>query len=77
MAKARVSQYVVEVLTPTGAYNPTTITGAGVSQYVVEVLIVSTGVKARVSQYVVEVLMVESETQSDPPNTTRSFGYAG
>ena len=82
MARARVSQYVIEALVPTDAFSPTTPTGAGVSQYLIEVL-GDFGGKARVSQYVVEVLMTESETQTTPPEPpageggVRVFGYAG
>jgi len=81
MARARVAQYVVEALIPTDAFNPTTVTGAGVSQLVIEVL-GNFPAKARVAQVIIEVLMAESETQTTPPGPggsggVRVFGYAG
>jgi len=80
MARARVSQHVVEVLVPfsvAAAYVAGVPVTAIVSQDVVEVLGSFPG-KVEVSQYVVEVLMAESEAKSGPPTTgVRSFGYAG
>ena len=81
---ARVSQYVVEVLLPTDARSPSTITGAGVSQYVVETLMTASNAEVRVSQYVVEVLLTDGDTPTAPAEGgeagTRGvhvFGYAG
>lgn len=83
MARARVSQYVVEALVPSDVRNPTTVTGAGVSQYVIEALVSGSG-KVRVSQFVIEVLFTGNDTQSPPPEegggtptpVTHTFGYA-
>jgi len=81
MARARVSQYVVEALIPTDTFSPTSITGCGISQYVIEALITDVNV-ARVSQYVVEVLLTEDDTQTTPGGggtpaaTTHTYGYA-
>jgi len=79
--KARLSQYVVEVLIPSAAKSPTTPTGAGISQYVIEALVDIPPAYAVLSQYVVEVLMSQGETQTDPPGPAgpgvRVFGYAG
>lgn len=80
MARARVSQYIVEALIPTDTFSPTTPTGAGVTQYIVEALVTGPST-ARVSQYVVEVLIAEAETQSPAPSEgaggVRVFGFAG
>jgi len=82
MARARLSQYIIEALVPTDTFDPTTVTGAGVSQYVIEVLGDFPG-SACVTKYLIEVLMTESEAQSDPPAPpggsagVRVFGYAG
>jgi hypothetical protein len=79
MARARVSQYVVEALIPTDAFDPTTPTGVGVSQYVVEALLASPG-RVRVSQYVVEALIADNDQQSPAPSTgggVRVWGHAG
>jgi hypothetical protein len=85
MARARVSQLVVEALIPSDTYSPTTVTGAGVSQIVVEALIEAVTVPARVSQIVVEALITDSDSQTEPPEPpepggdagVRVFGYAG
>ena len=78
--QARVSQCVVEVLLPTDAFSPTTVTGAGVSQAVVEVLGSFPG-PVRVSQLVVEVLMTEFDRAEHggtiTPGEVYVFGYAG
>jgi hypothetical protein len=81
MARARVTQYVVEALVPTDAFSPTTPTGAGVSQYVIEALVGGAG-RAMVTQYVVEVLLTESEAQTEPgggswPGSTASTRVYG
>lgn len=83
MARAKLSQYVIEALVPTDAFSPTTPTGAGVSQYAIEVLGDFPGV-AKVAQYVIEVLFAGSDAVTDPtppegPGTDRvhAYGYAG
>ena len=85
MARARVSQHVVEVLvpfTPVAAYEAGAPVTAIVSQDVVEVLGSFPG-SVEVSQHVIEVLMTENETQTTPPSPgegsggVRVFGYAG
>jgi hypothetical protein len=79
MARARISQYVIEALVPADTPSPTTVTGAGVSQHLVEIL-VSDDPIARISQYVIEVLMADGDTQSSPAQPTgggtTGFGYA-
>lgn len=64
MARARLTQHVVEALIPTDTFSPTTPTGAGISQSIVEVLGSFPG-KARIALQLVEVLMTEDESQSE------------
>jgi len=81
MARARVSQYVIEALVPTDTFSPTTVTGCGVSQYVVEALVTDVN-RVRVSQHVIEVLMADDDAQTTPGGggtpaaTTHTYGYA-
>jgi hypothetical protein len=60
MAKARVSQFVVEVIAPTPARNPATPTGAGVTQFVVEALLQNPTGKARVTQYLLQCIVQDN-----------------